>query len=385
MQLTPPIPLPDPIPLPGPLPLFQGGLLMTFVFHVLAMNMVLGGTPILVVTEGIGYWTGRSRYQCLAKTLSTVLPTAMAFAVVLGVGPLLFLQALYGQFFYTATILIGDLWIALVLAVMVAYAGLYAYKYWRDWLLLSSPWALLAIGGASMGLLWGVAFVFVTMSVLAIQPHAWQAVWREGMDAVFTLPMVLPRYLHLVCASLAGMGLLLVVYGFGMTRAGIRSTRRDDPAYGDWVIRQGVAWTLVGTLPQVVVGPWFLFSLPPHVRAALVNGESWVSLLFFASLTLALVSLVSFNAALMVPRARWLVLAGMGSLSVTMGLMIWIRDQVRHLALAEYLETPQAVPQWDMIGLFAGVAVVMVGLVGYCLHQWVTFSKMATEKSPQIH
>ncbi|MEE9203583.1 MAG: hypothetical protein V3U08_01100 [Nitrospirales bacterium] len=44
----------------------------------------------------------------------------MAFAIVLGVAPLLFIQVLYGQLFYTAAILVGRVWILLILVLILA-------------------------------------------------------------------------------------------------------------------------------------------------------------------------------------------------------------------------------------------------------------------------
>ena len=80
----------------------------------------------------------------------------------------------------------------------------------------------------------------------------------------------------------------------------------DEPAEDDatWVIKYGVAWALAGTLPQIVVGPWLMLSLPDGVRAELISGQSLGSLAFFVGLTVGLFSLVFLNAALMIPHVR---------------------------------------------------------------------------------
>ena len=94
---------------------FQFLLLLTFPLHVLAMNAMVGGLAIGVVQHFRG---GDSRRR-LAHRIAIVLPLVIAFAVNFGVAPLLFLQVLYGAFFYTSSILMGVPWLLLVAVLMV--------------------------------------------------------------------------------------------------------------------------------------------------------------------------------------------------------------------------------------------------------------------------
>jgi hypothetical protein len=364
-----PIPSPDPIALPGPEPLLHGLLVLAFLLHALFMNLVLGGTPIMLVTDWLGHRTKHERYVRLGTTLAGVIPTAMALAVVLGVAPLLFLQALYGQFSYTAAILIGNVWIALIAVLIVAYYGLYLYKYGRGWL-GHRPGLHLAIGGTSALLFLGVTLVFVTVSVLMLTPERWREIQATGFTQAIRLPSVLPRYFHMVLAALAGGGIFLVLYGTLLSsRWGRRLSSVTWQGYDAWIVRYGCAWTLAGTLPQIVVGPWLLLSLPDRVRHILMDGGSNTSLVFFTSLAFALLALVLLNAGLMVPRAKVLALGGAGSLIVTIALMAMVRDRVRYHWLAGHFDpaTLPVTPQWGFIGLFAlllaGGAAVLIYLV----------------------
>lgn len=79
-----PIPSFDPIPMPAPEPLVHGLLVVTVLLHALFVNLVLGSTPIMVVTEWLGQRRGSERFQRLARTWSSIIPTAMALAIVLG-------------------------------------------------------------------------------------------------------------------------------------------------------------------------------------------------------------------------------------------------------------------------------------------------------------
>ena len=90
-----PIPTPDPLALPGPPELFLGLLVLGFLLHALFMNLVLGGSLIMVMTDWVGRLNRNERYARLATTLSHMIPSAMAVSIVLGVAPLLFVQLLY--------------------------------------------------------------------------------------------------------------------------------------------------------------------------------------------------------------------------------------------------------------------------------------------------
>lgn len=105
----------------------------------------------------------------------------------------------------------------------------------------------------------------------------------------------------------------------------------------EWVTKYGVAWPLAGTLPQTVVGPWLLWSLPYGVRAELISGQNLGSLAFFVGLTFGLLSLVLLNAVLMIPHMRGMALAGIVSVLVTVCLMVVFRDAVCQSWLAKAL------------------------------------------------
>jgi hypothetical protein len=349
------------------------------------MNLVLGGTLITLFTDWLGARTGREPYRRLAETLGALLPTAMALAVVLGVGPLLFLQSLYGRFFYTASILIGNVWIGLIAVLITAYYGLYAYKYGRTWL-QTRPVLRLALVSVILILFLTVALVFVTMSVLMLNPERWRDVQAAGFAQAIQLPSVLPRYLHMVLAAVAGAGVVIALFGTVLGSSWgsrLKACRNAPDGYGSWVTRYGVFWILAGTLPQIVVGPWLVLSLPGPVRDVLLSGHNPASLIFFSSLTFALLALVLLNAALVAPHARGFTWGGVGCLLVTFALMPVVRDRVRHHWLAGHFD-PGALPtapQWRMIGLFAILLLVAVAVVAYLVTVWVR-SRLSSPDRP---
>jgi hypothetical protein len=358
------LPAPQSLSLPESDPLVHGLLILVFSVHALFMNLVVGGTLITVFTDAIGIVTARTAYRQLATTLANWLPGLLSVALVLGIMPLVLVQVLYGPVFMPAANLLGEVWVLAAVAVMVGYGGLYGYKHWRG-SLSDRPFIHLALGLLSSMMFLAVAFVFVMVSVLLLNSDRWVEISQVGLWAVVNLPSVIPRYGHLVLATVAGMGIFLVCYGLFLSQSGQASTDEDPKErYATWVTRYGVAWTLTGAIPQIVIGPWLLLSLPAFVRGDLVSGQSFGSLAFFLALTAALLSLVLLNAALMAPQARGFALGGMLSLVVTMCLMMVVRHAVRVTWLSQQYETAALgnQDQWTVLFMVATMMLVGVGL-----------------------
>ena len=113
------VPAPDVLPLPGPVGLFRFLLHLTFFLHLVAMNLLLGGT-IIAVVEWIRGRDGSPAAR-LARRLGRMLPIAMPLTVSLGVAPLLFLQAIYGHLFYTSSVIMAWPWFLVVPGLIVIY------------------------------------------------------------------------------------------------------------------------------------------------------------------------------------------------------------------------------------------------------------------------
>ncbi|MDR4493004.1 MAG: hypothetical protein R3B74_01000 [Nitrospirales bacterium] len=90
-------------------------------------------------------------------------------------------------------------------------------------------------------------------------------------------------------------------------------------------MRFGMAWVLIGVVPQVVVGSWLLVTLGEDVRNHFLNGLTLGSLLFFSSLLVALLGLVLINAAFIAPYVKGLVWGGGFSILAALFLMGFIR------------------------------------------------------------
>ena len=339
--------------LPNTDPIVHGLLILAFLVHAVFMNLVVGGTLIAVMTDCIGMVTGRTDYERLAARLANWLPGFLGVAVVLGIFSLVFVQIMYGPIITPSINLLEGMWMLALSAGIAGFGGIYVYKHWRN-SLKTQPGRLLAIGVMSGFMFLMVAFVFVVASVFMLNPDKWESIQNAGLWSVMNLQTLFPRYGHLVLASVAGTGIFLVCYGLFLGSGYQAFTGNESQErYATWVTRYGVAWTLGGTLPQIVVGPWLLLSLPDMVRADLVSGEHFGSIAFFVGLTFALLSLVLLNAALMVPQVKGLAIGGIVSLGMTIGLMAIVRHAVRVSWLSQFHKNAN-IPiqgQWEVLGI----------------------------------
>ena len=105
------VPAVDPTPIPGPTWLFHFLLVFTFILHAVFMNLALGGTLLAAVGQILSGGRAGDPRTALAQRLMGVNAYGISFAITTGIAPLLFVQVLYQQYFYTATILIAWVWL----------------------------------------------------------------------------------------------------------------------------------------------------------------------------------------------------------------------------------------------------------------------------------
>lgn len=353
----PAIPALDPTPLPAPVWLFQSLLLITFFVHILFLNVTLGGTVIGTVHGLLGKGPD-AHGRRLGRVLVSLLPASVSFTVTTGVAPLLFVQLLYGQVFYAATVLVAWLWLAIVPLVVVGYYAVYLYKF--------------EVGAPGGKTLWlgvaGVCFVVVALiqvlvNVLQLTPPRWEAV-ATAVGAVFQDPTVLPRYLHFVLASLAVAGMFLAVVGVE------RASRTPDPFFG-WLARRGLLWAVVTTALQMIDGFWFLFTLPRELLIALVGGQAWPTLHLALGMGLGFLALILLSGLREPERQRTLVRFTAGVVGVTVCAMIGLREVVRtmYLAPAIRLRALSSATQTDVTILFVVLFVLGLATVAWMVHR----------------
>lgn len=262
--MTMPIPHDIPLPLPAPEGLLKCLLVISFIAHLLFVNLMVGGAIFTLGYEIRG--RKNALYDELALFIAKTITVNKSLAVVLGVAPLLLINVLYTVWFYSANALTGTAWIMVVPSVTVAFLLTYLHKY--SWEALHDRKGLhIAIIAAAVALFLVIPLIFLTNITLMLFPDRWTEV--RGFFSALTLPSVFPRYFHFLAASLAATGLFLVW--------AIKDDRwigMDSPINGARSRLQKEFYSIafgVSAL-QFLLGPLVLFSLPSQ-------GLSWLLIL----------------------------------------------------------------------------------------------------------
>lgn len=110
--------------------------MVTLVLHVLPMNYVLAGSTYLAVAscgEALGKFG--DAHRPVTEKLREWMPFALGVTITAGVAPILFVQILYKQAFYTANLLLFNRWMAILPVLIGAFYLLYVQKSkrWHAW------------------------------------------------------------------------------------------------------------------------------------------------------------------------------------------------------------------------------------------------------------
>lgn len=343
------LPAPDALPLPAPVPVLFILLQLTFLLHLLAMNAMLGGLLITFFARLRGQgpddpWTK------LADSLAKTSPSLVATTVSLGVAPLLFLQTLMGQYFFTSSIIMGWGWFSIVVVLIFAYYGTYLQSFSGTKLgRLQKP----LLGLTVLLFLW-VAFMITNNTTLMLNVSQWADMYfadARGLHLNLADPQLWPRYLHMVLGAVAVAGLMLAWWG--------RMRHRGGDDRGAFMVRVGLdAFTWL-TLGNILVGLWYFMALPAEVRKLFMGGNPAASAMFGTGFALAVAMVVlGFLARLRGPGVRLVMPTAMTV--IQMVVMITMRDIVRNGFLAEFYKPTEFAVKTQMGNLII-FAVLLVG------------------------
>ncbi len=355
------IPSPDLLGLPAPAWFLITLMVVTHALHFVFMNFVLGGSWFLVwASMGTGDWKKSLSTRCL-----NIMPVALSLAITFGVAPLLFVQVLYGQFFYTANVLMSWFWLGILGLVMAAFYLIYFLKPSKpavegeagppfSWL---SPSVKLILHLVIAVLFSGVAFLFTTNAVLSQHPEVWaQARMGHAIPAVWSgVTLVAPRFLHNVVGT-------LVITGLWVMWISVLRGQGEEIEKG---ARVGVQLALVATIIQMLLGLWYVFSLPWDVLKGIMTFHSLVTFSLFVGLVLAVGLAVHLYYLWRDPlnaRYRWIA-SGLGA-----GVLLFMcltNQGLRQDLLAKYFTISQweVQTQWGPVALFLILFLAGVGTV----------------------
>lgn len=250
-----PVPRDLPLPLPVPEWLLVVCLVAFFLVHILFVNLMVGGSVLVVVLEWMGI--KNKRWDALAHAVAKTITVNKSLAVVMGIGPLLCINLLYTMQWYSANALTGHAWLLIVPLVTVAFLLTYLHKYtWDIWTLGGRKLLHRATGILALLILLCVPLIFLANVNLMLFPSEWEKV--KGFFSSLSIGNVLPRYLHFMAASIAATGLFL---------AGWLGRKNADLSHLDGFTRPELRRFFYKvcayvTVAQFGLGPLLLFTLP---------------------------------------------------------------------------------------------------------------------------
>lgn len=249
-------PVPKDIPLPLPLPewLLIILLVVSFLVHLLFVNLMVGGSLLTLWSQIKGL--KNKEYDILAHEIANTITVNKSMAVVMGIAPLLSINVLYTVYFYSANALTGLMWLAVIPLVTVAFLLTYLHKY--TWKTLENNKAVhISILVVAVAIFLFIPLIFLTNINLMLFPEKWSLI--KGFISALTLPNVFPRYLHFIFASLSITGLFLHWY-MGRKNYPFETIFPTFTRYE--LKKKGYSLALVGSAIQFLIGPIVLLTLP---------------------------------------------------------------------------------------------------------------------------
>lgn len=341
---------------------FHGFLMLVFVIHLLLMNIMVGGGIMALVTglkraaqgEGLSF----------QHDLSVKLPVVIALAVNFGVGALLFMQVLYGHFFYISSQLMAVYWLSVIGLLILGYYCAYIYQYKFDTLGELRN----GIIGVTVVCFLVIAFFFTNNMTLMLNPTTWPRYFVEPGGTLLNLsdPTVIPRYLHFLTASMAVAGLFTAVIWTLKEKKGAPQAKTH--------IGRGMRWFTIATLFQVLIGFWFQMSLPDRIMLLFLGENTLHTAVFIVGLGLVVQALYYGFKNRVWPAAFSLVL-----LVLVMAVM---RDLVRRAYLAPYFK----VSDLEVLGQFTPLPafLIILILVAAVLVHAVRIGMTRTQRSEDV-
>ncbi len=333
--MNPIIPSPDALPVPGPIWLFEALLHITFVLHLLTMNALAGGF-LLTLWSRI---RGGDDHELLVAKFSKLLPTLFAATVTLGVAPLLFAQILYGNFFYTSSVIMAWPWFSVVLVLIFAYSGAYMNSFSAAKL---GKWRNLVIGAATL-IIFYVGWVVSNNMTLMISPDRWPTLYfanQSGTNWNIGDPQLVSRYTHMMLSTVAVSGLVTSWIGW----------KNSNP----FITRHGLKLFSWFTLVNIGAGVLFWLSLNDVV--ATVVGKS---VPFMIGSTLGVVALITAFIAI---KKNSSPIPTIGLTTITVAMMVLTRDLVRKSYLSGYYKPELFEVQPQLLNIIIFLVLFVAGI-----------------------
>ncbi|MBL8819610.1 MAG: hypothetical protein JNL58_26530 [Planctomyces sp.] len=373
-----------PIGFEGPLAFYLVVYVLTLVVHVFLMAYVLAGSLWLAWVTVFPKATAGSIHGEIPRTkhpaariLRDWLPFALSGAITAGVAPLLFIQILYQQQFYTANVLLGWRWMVVIPVLVMAFYLLYIMKS-----KIISQWSLGIRIGLSIcvaGSFLFVAFCWTTNHLLSLNASQWPVAYETG-DAVQSLPALSLRLATWITGTFPAMGVLMSWQLRGMKSR--TDSWRDVASDVNWLTLiededRRIAWvSLAAMIASLILAFCYFLTLPEEVRSNLTGtaGILWIAVLLSSS-GVMITGLIRQRRSHTGSKS-WLI-AVTGALFVQLTAAASLREIIRltQADLSAVVQSTKAAAEIGGLVMFLVFTVLNAGLIAFCL--WLVRRKQA--------
>ncbi|MFC1563688.1 hypothetical protein ACFL6G_02070 [candidate division KSB1 bacterium] len=356
--MDPIITSPDILPIPAPYWLILSLLILTFLVHLVFMNLLLGGTFL----SAFNYLFGKNNPKKihLSKKMFGFMPVIIAVAVNFGVAPLLFVQTLYGHLLYSSSILMAVFWFSIILLLIFGYYGTYLLKFRWD----KTGQAKTLVTAIVSVIFAVIAFFFVNNMTLMLRPETWQQHYFSDPAAGslnWSDIQIYPRYLHVFLGAIAVTGVWIMIIG-------IRKLTGDEEWSG-WAVKYGSRLFFYTTLVNIVMGFLFLFANPREIWMIFMGQNMTATILLALSILLVISALITIYKAGKAENPAKQTYIGAGHLLLILLFMIIMRHQLRDAYLEPYFSLDQlkVSAQWDVFFLFVVILLIGIGALAWMI------------------
>jgi hypothetical protein len=371
-----------PAAVPAPWWFVQFFKALGFTLHAVPMNLWYAGLLIALLLHLRGSEQGRH----FGRRLLQQMPILVALGVNFGIVPLLFIQVAYYKVFYPATILMAWFWLAIILLLIPAYYGVYAYALGlrsggssetTGSGQLSCDGDSLALWRKAAGWLAAVLFLcigFLFANGLSLMDHVGR--WPElfaahnvagaatGTALNVGDPTLWPRWLLMFGLALQTTAVWVLVDAVFLTRG------TTDERYQQWAWGFARKLYTLGMIWAAAAGSWYVFGAwTPELRATMFR---WPLVLLTVATAVAagLPWLLMMTAGLCSAKRATVAAVALCQFGV-LGVNAVSRQIVQNVNIDEFLSvsTQRTDVQWSPLAMFLIVFVIGLGVVGWMIAQ----------------
>ena len=338
-------------------------LVATLVLHMVVMHYVLAGTAYLAFGRLMG--PKRCAVCGWQAILIDWLPFATGLAITAGVAPLLFVQILYQQAFYTSNLLLSHRWIAILPVLIVCFSLLFVQK--SAWITRRAWFWRIPLAAAAFAGVMFIAASWTQNHLLSLDQGVWPRLYAErALDS--STPGFLPRLGVWFFAAFATLAVELAWQGRMLGMELVQPPPGSSHVMGLSAVRRLSLTAMSGCVGVVGCGLAYVATLPLETRSVIggpLAGPWVVAVLMGLGLQMLAWAWVAFRDRLPLP----VLLAATTGCGVSMVSGVVLREALRATAIDLTTLTDRHAAAAEIGGLpvFLIIAVANVAAIGWCI------------------